>query len=414
MTTSTQTSKLKILLLDSQGDRFNWADDINSTGRRWEVTRAESSGTLLNFLKNQRYHAIVIASSMHVHAEHQRCFKQATEIQPTAVRIMLTGMSGSPSDETRAMEVAHRMFSDRTPIAEIAATIEYLIKITQLINKPKTKAFISAIGTLPSPPQVYTRLTEALNSQQSNARQIAEIIEQDPALVAKVLKVVNSAYFGLERTISNIDQAATLLGVRILRGLALAGHLANLYPQNEHWSSFSFERINERALLVARFAREIAQDMKANPTIQDQAFIGGLLHDLGILIIACHAPTRYRQIMETARTKNVSICVVEKAMLGFFHGEAAAYLLALWNIPPQVVEAVLLHHTPHLTPGSDFKPLTAVHIADALLRPTQNEIGCNLSTQLSTAYIQRLGLETQIPHWQMSANLYNRLKKPAS
>ncbi|WP_207063982.1 HDOD domain-containing protein [Motiliproteus sp. SC1-56] len=407
MNTAAQRPPIRVLMLDTHGEYFAWASTLRQQGHHWDLLRVDSSAALISYLKENRYHAVVIAPSAKPHADLD-CLSKATQLQPNAVRVMLPGMVGSPPLMSRMLELSHRLYEYTDSSEQIARSIEQQIQFRRLITKPRTRAFFSSAGPLPSPPRVYQELSRALRSEVSDAQKIAEIIEQDPALVARVLKMVNSAFFGLKRQISSVQQAVSLLGLRTLRGLALSGHLASLYPPNKNWSSFSFERMNQRALLVARLAQNICKDLKLNPSLQEQAFLAGLLHDIGILYSASCDPVRYQRVMQDAADNNVHLCTQEKRSLGFFHGETGAYLLALWNIPPLVVEAVLLHHTPHLSPDDAVTPLTAVHIADALIPPVRNAMDTDLSNRLSRSYLERTGVIKDLPRWQMRANSLHR------
>ncbi|OMH38856.1 HDOD domain-containing protein [Motiliproteus sp. MSK22-1] len=406
---NSKTAPIKVLMLDSRGEYFDWASKINQGGRHWDVLRVDNNKAMLSFLSESKYHAVVVASSTRIHAD-QDCLVKAINLQPRALRILLPGMPLSRGQQNRTQDLVHRVYSDQQPLEEVAEGIENLIKINRLLYKQKNREYINSLGQLPSPPKVYKDLNEALSSDQSNATHISRIIGQDPALAAKVLSVVNSAYFGLDRKISNITESVTLLGIRMLRALALSGHLVSLYPQQRNWSYFSFESLNQRSMLVARLAHQICRDLKASQAIQDQAFIGGLLHDLGVLVMASQDPQLYRKIMVISAQKKAPLCSVEKKMLGLFHGEVGAYLLAHWKLPAAVIEAVLLHHTPQLSPGSEFSPLTAVHIADSLLAEAETEIGANLSNTLSMDYLKRVGVDKEIPRWKITANLYQNSK----
>ena len=403
---STSASAVKVLMLDTQGEYFDWSCKVNEIARNWDVLRVDSCASMISFLNESKYHAVVLASSTRIHAEHD-CLIKAIALQPRAVRIFLPGMPLSGTQMSRTQDLVHRTFCSQTALEEVITSTENLIKINRLIYKQKTREYVESLGQLPSAPQVYRDLNDALSSEQSNADHISRIVGQDPALAAKVLSVVNSAYFGLGRKISNIAEAVTLLGLRMLRALALSGHLISLYPQQRNWSYFSFDNLNQRAMLVARLANQICRDMKTSQAIQDQAFIAGLLHDLGLLVMASQDAQLYRKVLTVSAQKNTPLCSVEKKMLGLFHGEVAAYLLNHWKLPAAVTEAVLLHHTPQLSPGSDFSPLTAVHIADSLIPEAETEIGANLCNQLSMAYVKRVGVDKQISRWQVVANLYS-------
>lgn len=397
-----QNHPLSVLMLDIEGDYYSWAQDVRHLGRNWDLLRVDSAGSLVSYLKEKEFQAIVVAPSTQHHRD-QDCLLKSMNLQQQAIRVVLPGLMGSPSQISRTSELAHRVYDDSQSNSEIAQSIEIQVKLNKLINKPRNREFLSTGGPLPAAPQVYKELTDALNSANSSIPQIANIVQQDPALSAKVLKMVNSAFFGLNRPVSNIAEAVSLLGLRMLRGLALSGHLTDLYPQDKDWQAFSFDRVNARSLLVARLAMKIAKDMKANVAVQDQAFVAGLMHDIGTLYIASKAPARYQQVLQLSGERNAAICAVEKKVLGFFHGEIGAYLLAHMGLPAQVVEAVLLHHTPQLCGDHQFTPLTAVHVADALIPAIPSKSNAVLGNKLVTDYLKAAGVEQHIGRWHVEA-----------
>ncbi|MFC6669048.1 HDOD domain-containing protein [Marinobacterium aestuariivivens] len=220
------------------------------------------------------------------------------------------------------------------------------------------------------------------------------------------MQLVNSALFGLRRQISRIDEAVTVVGVRMIRDLMLATHLFSRYRQREQWTAFSFAKLHQRSMLVARLAQKIGADAGLDRNLQGQAFLAGLLHDFGIAVLANKDPEDYQALMAESVCLSQPVYAMEKMRLGLTHAEAAAFMLGLWNLPFKVVEAVLLHHFPGTSPATGFEPLSAVHLADALLPPLANSLGADFSCRLSESYLERIGVHTQLSRWQMMANEY--------
>ncbi|MCP4596406.1 HDOD domain-containing protein [Neptuniibacter sp.] len=319
---------------------------------------------------------------------------------PGLVRIVVSGPL-TPFQTARASELAHHSLSLDCDPEELIRDIYNSLHITSLINKPAARDYITSLKTLPVMPEVYEKLNAALNSERSNAREIAKVLEQDPVMTAKIMQLVNSAYFGLSREINRIQEAVTVLGVRMIRDLVLSAHLFDSYPQTDDWKSFSFSQIHQRSMTVARAAQHIARSVKADRHIQAQAFLAGLLHDFGTLVLASHNPEEYHKILTKAGVMEQPVYAIEKLELGVTHAEAGAYLLALWNLPPRVIEAVLLHHFPKASPSDGFTPLTAVHVADALLPAATSVVGCDISSRLSMPYIEQIGMEKELDRWEL-------------
>ncbi|SIS82170.1 response regulator [Neptunomonas antarctica] len=370
----------------------------------WSVSRVDSADEMLERIQDCHYDIIIVGISESPELM-LGALTQVIRKSPEAVRIAVTGDLSS-AFAARVSEVAHSSLPESCTDVQLSLAIEQALKVTGLIKKPEIKAFIGRIERLPSLPDIYEALSNALLSGQSSAREISQIIERDPVMSAKVLQLVNSAFFGLERQIYRLNEAVTILGVRSIRDLTLASHIFEAFPQSNAWASFSFSQIHSRSMLVARLAQDICRSVKVDKHVQGQAFLAGLLHDFGMVMLASHDPEKYRHIMNKAAELSQPLYVVEKMNLGVSHAEIGAYLLGLWNLPPKVVEAVLFHHFPGSSPSNKFQPLTAVHIADALL-PSVNSInGCAISSQLSFKYIERLGFKDHLSQWEIMASKY--------
>lgn len=379
---------------------INTVADLN----HWFVNRVDSPEEML--LRVDQYHYDIIIASLGSEPEKMiSALGQVISKSPDTVRIVMAN-NITTSYAARISEVAHSCLPEDCTDVQISLAIEQALKVIGLIRKPEIKEFIGRIERLPSLPDVFHQLNQSLQSGDTNAKDIAKIIEQDPVMSAKILQLVNSAFFGLERQIYRLNEAVTILGVRLIRDLTLSSHIFEAFPQTGEWTSFSFNQVHSRSMIVARLAQSICASVKADRHTQGQAFLAGLLLDFGMVVLAAHDPEGYRAVMSKANDLSQPLYVVEKLELGVSHAEAGAYLLGLWNLPPKVIEAVLFHHFPGSCPSDDFQPLTAVHIADALLPPIDNVVGCSVSSQLASKYVERLGLKDNLPQWEIMASEY--------
>jgi HD-like signal output (HDOD) protein len=396
----------RILFCDSKLSHRGAAHEVDQHVG-WDVLCLDDEAEVLSRMKYYDTQVLIVAAYQQPYRA-LGLLKQVAEQRPGIVRILISGHL-TPASSARALEVAHQTLPDSSTGAQLTAAIEYALKIEGLVNKSAIRDYVSGLGRLPTLPTVYRALNEALSSDVSDAKSIAKIIEQDPAIAVKIMQLVNSALFGLRRQISRIDEAVTIVGVRMIRDLLLATHLFSRYRQQDAWTAFSFSKLHRRSMLVARLAQQIGADAGLDRNQQGQAFLAGLLHDFGISVLANKNPGAYQDLMDESVRMDQPMYAMEKMRLGLTHAEAAAYLLGLWNLPFSVVEAVLLHHFPTASPSPRFEPLSALHLADALLPALANSPGADLSCKLSTVYLERLGVEKNLPRWQMMANEY-RLK----
>ena len=401
-------SNITIMLLDPHGEYLNWSKALKQTGCHWEVFCFDDAEALISRLDISDCDVILISSATKDYVEIN-ALRRIQETHPNILRFQLGCKLETPKELTQKLELTHRIFPKPSDVGEITKTIEYLLKVTKLVRRPTLKRFISQQNILPAAPSIFNQLTQALSSDTTDARKIAEIVEQDPALSAKIIQLVNSSYFGLPRQISHISEAVSIIGIRMLRGLTLSSQTTSTYPPHKNWKYFSFEKINQRSLLVARLAREICIDVGADKGITEQAFLGGLLHDIGILIMASQDPGTYLKVLQYAVKEEKPLHSSEKKITGVYHGEVGAALMTLWNIPPLTVEAILFHPIPHLSEDQSFQPLTAVHVADALIPPAWHHKTAKMNSQLSQVYLERIGHTHNLHRWKLMAYDYKLL-----
>ncbi|KEA63021.1 HD domain protein [Marinobacterium lacunae] len=399
-----KSDPLKILFIDPHSAFVTWASGLVQYGCNWKVDRTDDARAALSMLEQTGYDAVIVAALSSFEREIG-ILRQVASAKPKTARILLSPPL-SAANLAKALDVVHRNIFQGSSIEEIVHSVEQTVSVTRQLYRDKVVRSFAAFRQLPSPPAIYHELSRALSSDRTSTRDISAIVERDPALAARIIRLVNSSYFGLTRHISNLNEAVTLLGVRTVRGLALAGHLNAHYPEASAWKVFSFDQMNQRALSVARLAQEICSPYGKGQALKDQAFLAGLLLDIGMLMLAAEQGQGYLKVIKYAARKKLPLHVVERMAYGVTHAELGAYLLNMWNLAPQVVEAVLMHHEPDESVGNTFTPLSAVHIADSLLPSIENEFELDLTATLSDSYIERIDAKQYLPSWKMVANGY--------
>jgi putative nucleotidyltransferase with HDIG domain len=222
----------------------------------------------------------------------------------------------------------------------------------------------------------------------------------DPAMTAKLLQLVNSAFFGIARKISNPVEAVQLLGINTVRSLALSIHAFSCFDHAK-MPELSIDRIWTHCLVVGNLARKIAQIEELELGTVDEAFISGLLHDLGKLMLAVNMPERYVASLALARKNNIPDLDAEREIFGATHADVGAYLLGLWGLPVPIVEAVALHHLPRQNVEKTFTPLTAVHVAN-VIDQERSVVDGERRSQFDLEYLADLGLEARLPEWRLA------------
>jgi HD-like signal output (HDOD) protein len=268
-----------------------------------------------------------------------------------------------------------------------------------VLVEPALRALISGTVSLPSTPSLYTELMEAVRSSEASVQQLGAIIARDPAMTAKVLQLVNSAFFGISRAVGSPADAVAFLGVDAIAALALSISAFSLF-QPLGAKRFSIEQLQGHSVAVAGIAREIAKSQKNRPkSLVDDTFTAGILHDLGKLMLFCHHPKKYEAALDLAEKRKVCLRTAERELLGTTHAEMGGYLLWLWGLPDRVAEAVTFHHNPSACPADRFDALTAVHVADALVRSSSAGTSPP-EAGLDVDYLTRIGVIDELPNWE--------------
>jgi HD-like signal output (HDOD) protein len=239
------------------------------------------------------------------------------------------------------------------------------------------------LNGLPSLPQTYLELTETLARPDASIRDVAAVIERDMAMAAKVLQLVNSAFFGLSRRVVNIAEAVNYLGVGTMKALVLANAVFRDAGRGE---TASMVRQQTHALLSAKCAKSVLRGSRK----ADVAFTAALLHDVGALVLESRLPSECEANRQFAKERQVPLFRAEKERLGVTHAEVGACLLGLWGLPYDVIEAVVRHHAPF----SDFIAVDvdfAVRVATALVPDSDQDCDDTAGEDVAHA-ADRLGI----------------------
>lgn len=221
---------------------------------------------------------------------------------------------------------------------------------------------VAAAGTLASPPKVYHELLSVLEHPHASSGDLAAVINDDPALATRVLKVVNSAFFGFPRPIETVTSAVTVIGTAQIRDLALATSVMTAFrgipPDLVDMESFWLH-----SLACGAAARAVA--VRRGEANAERFFLAGLIHDVGRLVMCLEAPDRSREVLARAREVEAPTWQVERDLFGFDHARVGQVLCEEWRLPPSCIDGVAHHHRPGL--ASEFPvEAAAVHLGDVV------------------------------------------------
>jgi len=319
------------------------------------------------------------------------------EQYPHAVRIMLTGQADDTSI-MRTVGVVHQFLAKPADPELLKQVIERAASLQDLMNDERLKNLVSSIDSLPSLPETYARLQEIINDPESGLGEVAKVIEQDLAMSAKVLQLVNSAFFGLYQHIESPSRAVNLLGLDTIKALVLGLGVFSAF-QTPPSKIFNIKTLWSHSMSVAAFAKKIALQESEDKNLIDNTFIAALLHDVGKLIFFSRMPEKYEQAITLSQENEIALTEAEQQIFKSCHCDLGAYLIGLWGLPGPVVEAIAFHHRLDDYPDISFGPALIVHVADAIFYQLNPDSSQGKVPQLNTQALEQTGMTDKLESW---------------
>lgn len=241
---------------------------------------------------------------------------------------------------------------------------------------PELQKAMGRVTEISSLPEVTMRIVEVVEDPRSTAQDMHDIVKHDPALATKILKVVNSAFYGLPSQIASLDRAIVMLGLSAVKNIALAASLSRLFRPGAISERFAARDLWAHSIAVGVCARLLAQVSLGQV---EEAFVAGLVHDMGLLIEYQLFPQKLKAVAERCEAQPQDFCAAEREIIGADHQAFGAALAAKWKFPPALRSVIAYHHNPERLKPEFKRVVTAVHIADTIC--CQNELGFYLSAQ---------------------------------
>jgi len=265
---------------------------------------------------------------------------------------------------------------------------------------------VSGVVRLVSLPEVCIRVNEMLEDPRTNASDIGRVISQDTGLTARLLKIVNSAFYGFPARIETVSRAVTVIGMRELRGLVLAASAVEAFSKipNEILNMVKFWRHSVYCGVVAQLLAE-----RCHVLHSERLFVAGLLHDIGKLILSHRLPDEMREVVSRMRNEQRPDYEIEREIFGFDHADVGGELLKVWQMPKTLTQAVLHHHRPSEAEEATMD-VCLVHIANGMTLVAEQgmEVECEVEPINSYAW-QTTKLDPGIMDevFQQAGNLFS-------
>lgn len=356
--------KPKILFVD---DEQNVLDSLRLSLRplrgKWDMGFALGGEVALKVL-SESPHEVVVSDMRMPGIDGAQLLHEVQQRYPECVRIILSGYADEGS-VLKTVRLAHQYLSKPCRPVDIIQAVDKALSLRDVLASRQIKTIISKLETLPALPKTYSQLATALQDENTTLKTVGDIVGKDVAISASILRLVNSAFFGLPTRVSSIHHAVNLLGAQTLRVLVLSTHLFSCL-ENKDLPSFSVSLLWEHSLRVACFAKAIAEQEGVCAEARDDSFIAGMLHDVGKLVLSINMRAEFDEVLAQVRSENCPMYVAERAVFGTSHAEVGAYLMGLWGFNSMQLAAVCWHHASENMCCEEFSPQLAVHIANSL------------------------------------------------
>ncbi|OGV67907.1 MAG: hypothetical protein A2283_12190 [Lentisphaerae bacterium RIFOXYA12_FULL_48_11] len=388
----------RILFVD---DEENILEGVRRTLRsmraEWDMFFAPSGVEALNLLKQQAVD-IIVTDMLMPGMNGAELLSEVMRLYPNTIRFILSGQSDKEAC-FRSAGIAHQFLKKPCNVEEIKEAINRAFLLRGGLADEKLMKIVSRITTLPTFPDLYSEMMQELRNPDVSLDRIGKIIEQDMAMSARVLQLVNSAFFGLTHRISNPTQAAALLGIESLKSMVLVAHIFKQY-EGIKTPLFSLNALWSHSIAISMYSFLITNAEAGTPGDMDVAYTAGLLHDVGKLVFAVSLTDQYEKALSHARDCNMPVEKAEKEFFGATHADVGAYLLGLWGLPDSIVEAILYHHRPGECLAGRFGPLTSIHAAHLMEKELSQADGRGLPVEIDAEYFNRIGVEERIAAWK--------------
>ncbi len=317
---------------------------------------------------------------------------------PHTVRLVFCDDSGHGAGLHLA-KTAHQFFRKPDDFNAIKMAVERVQKLFRMLPEGNLRVIAGQIGALPTLPELYHKVTAELDETEPSVERIGRLIGQDIAMSAKLLQVVNSAFFGLRQRVANPTQAVSMLGLTVVRSLILMLHVLQEHEE-VRVDGLTLKSLWRHSLSVAEMAREIVIAEHMDQDLVDHSCSAGLFHDIGKVVLMINFPELYAKAFEAARVHRADLSQMELEFMGASHSQVGAYLLGIWGFSDIFVNTCLFHHTPSSSGEMKLGPLTAVHTANVFDHSIEPPESGEKPVALDDSYMKTLGINSRVSDWR--------------
>lgn len=369
---------------------------LRAMREQWDMIFVNSGAEALQRMEQEPFDIVVTDMRMPVMTGAQ-LLEEVKRRFPQCFRIIL---SGQADQETiiQSVDPTHQYLAKPCDTDELKKRLLRAFAVRGLLKNRELQAVVSRLEAMPSLPSLYLEVTRELEASEPSLTRIAKLVSEDMAMTAKLLQLVNSAFFGLRCRISSPMQAVQMLGLDTLRALVLTTHVFDKF-HSKVLGEAEVTYLWKHSLAVASYAKQIAASEKADRQVVDDCFTAGLLHDAGKLILASAMEKKYSEALKAAQRADKKLIEAENEILGCTHAEVAAYLLGLWGLPEAVIDGVAWHHDPSGSVQAGFSTVVAAHVG-SVIHEEQAASWMRDGIAIDSAFLGKKGFADREPVWR--------------
>jgi HD-like signal output (HDOD) protein/CheY-like chemotaxis protein len=330
--------------------------------KAWQVRCFTQPGVVIEESRTRKPN-VVISDFRMPEMTGTAMLEEIRQIAPESIRVLISGYIHSKALDNR-LSSAHQYLAKPFSMPDIRGKIQKALNALEGFQNEKVRHEVLALRTLPALPKIYYQLLATLEDTESSYSQVEAILSKDTAIIAKVLQMANSPLFGGQSraTVTDLLQCITILGTERLKAVVLSHQVFKSYPNIPE--CFYPENITQHRMDTADLAYGFAKAMKLNEEQARDAYVAGLLHDLGRLVLIDNFAPEHEAARQQAKAEGKPLAEMEKSVFQISHADVLGFLVALWGMRDRIAHALTYQDHPWNAPTEESqKTAAAVYLA---------------------------------------------------
>lgn len=403
--------KVRILFVDDEIRILNGLRRMLYSMRdEWDMQFADSGKKALELLKKEGAVDIVVSDMRMPEMDGAILLGKVKEVYPQTICFILSGYSDKEMI-MRTVGPADQFLAKPCDAETLKRVISHALFPQEEVDETKLKRIVSNMKSIPTLPKLFTELTELLESEKSSFQEIAAIVKKDVGVSAKILQLVNSAFFGLRHRVDDIHRAVTYLGIDTIKSIIITTDVFSQFDEHEV-SFFKINELYEHSFRVGIISGKLITAGKADKEMADSTFMCGMLHDIGKMVLIKNCKNEYEQIFNKLEDGKQSPIELEKKYFGLTHAEVGGYLVQVWGLSDDIIKAVQRHHNVYKALDEEFNKSAAVYIANAIdHKRHKKKIELHHFSQAEQRQLEKLDLVKKLPEWRVVLQMIEHINE---